>query len=77
MNAIQQMIVGIFSADRMQEYTRPGYDSYGCSLVEEVKPYIDSHFRTRPAAQIIGVMRSFPRRCGGVLYRLAIGERVW
>ena len=51
MNAIQQMlIVGIFSADRMQEYTSPGYKSYGRSLVEEVKPYIDSNFRTLPTS---------------------------
>jgi enterochelin esterase-like enzyme len=59
MNAIQQMIVvGIFSTDRVQEYTRPNYDRYGRSLVEEVKPYIDSHLRTRPAAQTTGVMGS-------------------
>jgi enterochelin esterase-like enzyme len=31
---------------------------YGRSLVEEVKPYIDSHFRTRPAAQTTGAMGS-------------------
>ena len=51
MNAVEQMIiVGIYSADRMKEYTSPGYESYGRSVVEEIKPYIDSHFRTHPAA---------------------------
>jgi len=65
MNAIQQMmIVGIFSADRMKEYTSPGYESYGRSLVEEIKPYIDSHFRTLPDPQATGVMGS---SLGGVV----------
>jgi len=59
MNAIRQMmIVGIFSGERMQEYTSPGYESYGRSVVEEVKPYIDSHFRTRPGPLTTGVMGS-------------------
>ena len=57
MNAIQQMIVvGIYSANRMLEYTSPGYENYGRSVVEEVKAYIDSHFRTRPGPQTTGVM---------------------
>jgi enterochelin esterase-like enzyme len=65
MNAIKQMmIVGIFSADRMQEYTSPGYESYGRSVVEEVKPYIDAHFRTLPGPRQTGVMGS---SLGGVV----------
>jgi len=65
MNAIRQMmIVGVFSGDRMQEYTSPGYESYGRSVVEEVKPYIDSHFRTRPGPETTGVMGS---SLGGVV----------
>lgn len=65
MNAIQQtMIVGIFSGDRMREYTYPGYQSYGRSIVEEIKPYIDSHFRTRPGPHTTGVMGS---SLGGVV----------
>jgi predicted alpha/beta superfamily hydrolase len=65
MNAIQQMmIVGIFSGDRMREYTKPGYHKYGRSIVEEVKPYIDSRFRTRPERQTTGVMGS---SLGGVV----------
>jgi predicted alpha/beta superfamily hydrolase len=65
MNAIvQMMIVGIFSEARMQEYTSPGYENYGRSVVEEVKPYIDSHFRTRPGPSATGVMGS---SLGGVV----------
>ena len=65
MNAIEQMIVvGIFSADRMQEYTKPGYETYGRSVVEEIKPYIDSRFRTRPGRRATGVMGS---SLGGVV----------
>jgi enterochelin esterase-like enzyme len=65
MNAIKQMIiVGIFSADRLQEYTNPGYEAYGRSVVEEIKPYIDAQFRTRPGRRHTGVMGSSP---GGVV----------
>jgi predicted alpha/beta superfamily hydrolase len=65
MNAVQQMIiVGIYSADRMKEYTSPGYEAYGRSLVEEIKPYIDSHFRTLTMARATGVMGS---SLGGVV----------
>jgi len=65
MNSVRQMIVvGVFSGDRMQEYTRPGYENYGRSLVEEIKPYIDSRFRTRPGPRTTGVMGS---SLGGVV----------
>jgi predicted alpha/beta superfamily hydrolase len=65
MNAIQQMmIVGIYSSDRMQEYTSPGYGVYGRSVVEEIKPYIDSHFRTQSGPRFTGVMGS---SLGGVV----------
>ena len=65
MNAIKQMIiVGIFSADRMQEYTSPGYEAYGRSVVEEIKPFIDTHFRTRSGPRHTGVMGS---SLGGVV----------
>ncbi len=65
MNAIEQMIVvGIYSADRMQEYTSPGYEAYGRSVVEEIKPYIDSHFRTYPGRRATAVMGS---SLGGVV----------
>jgi enterochelin esterase-like enzyme len=65
MNAVAQMIiVGIFSADRMQEYTSPGYEMYGRSVVEEIKPYIDTNFRTRSGPRFTGVMGS---SLGGVV----------
>ena len=65
MNAIQQMIiVGVFSSDRMHEYTRPGYEKYGRSVVEEIKPYVDAHFRTFSRAEATGVMGS---SLGGVV----------
>ena len=65
MNAIQQMmIVGICSADRTNEYTYPGYEHYGRSVVEEIKPYIDANFRTRTGPQTTGVMGS---SLGGVV----------
>ncbi len=65
MNAIEQMIiVGVYSDDRMKEYTSPGYESYGRSVVEEIKPYIDAHFRTYPGPRATGVMGS---SLGGVV----------
>jgi predicted alpha/beta superfamily hydrolase len=65
MNAIQQMmIVGIYSADRMSEYTKPGYEVYSQSIIEEVKPYIDTHFHTRSGPMTTGVMGS---SLGGVV----------
>ena len=39
MRAMEDMIiVGVYSGDRMKEYTRPGYEAYARSLVEEVLP---------------------------------------
>jgi predicted alpha/beta superfamily hydrolase len=39
MRAVEDMIVvGVYSGDRMTEYTRPGYEAYARSLVEELVP---------------------------------------
>lgn len=39
MNAIDKVVVvGVFSGDRMTEYTKPGYELYGRSVVEELVP---------------------------------------
>ena len=39
MRAVEDMIiVGIYSDDRMREYTRPGYEAYARSLAEEIVP---------------------------------------
>jgi predicted alpha/beta superfamily hydrolase len=35
------LILGLHSADRMTEYTRPGYERYARSLVEEVVPEVE------------------------------------
>ena len=32
------IIVGVYNADRMREYTKPGYETYARSLVEELVP---------------------------------------
>jgi len=46
MNAAERVIVvGIHSGDRMNEYTKPGYEAYARSVVEEVRPAIHSRFR--------------------------------
>lgn len=47
MNAVEDMImVGIYSGDRMTEYTEPGCELYGRSLVEEIVPLADEKLRT-------------------------------
>lgn len=47
MNLIDPFIVvGVYADDREYEYTSPGYEIYGKSLVEEIKPWIDEHFHT-------------------------------
>jgi predicted alpha/beta superfamily hydrolase len=39
MRAVEDLIVvGVYSGDRMTEYTQPGYEAYAQSLVEELVP---------------------------------------
>lgn len=65
MNIIDRMIVvGIHAEDRMQDYTIPGYQKYGESLIKEIKPWIDESFRTLSGPQHTGVMGS---SLGGVV----------
>jgi predicted alpha/beta superfamily hydrolase len=65
MNAIDRVIVvGVYSGDRMSEYTRPGYEAYGRFLVEELKPWVDERYRTLPGPKTTGVMGS---SLGGVV----------
>lgn len=65
MNAADQVIiVGVYSGNRFQDYTRPGYENYGRSIVEEIKPYIDQEFRTLPEHNETAVMGS---SLGGVV----------
>jgi predicted alpha/beta superfamily hydrolase len=65
MNAIRKaIVVGIHPADRMREYTKPGYDAYGRFLVEQLKPWVDAGYRTRPGRNDTVVMGS---SLGGVV----------
>ena len=46
MNAVEDFIIlGIHSGDRMREYTKPGYEAYTRSVVEEVKPEVERRLR--------------------------------
>ncbi len=58
------IIVGIHSGDRETQYTKPGYEAYGRSIVEELKPTVDAGYRTLPDAPHTGVMGS---SLGGVV----------
>ncbi|UQA58520.1 alpha/beta hydrolase [Polyangium aurulentum] len=59
MNVIDKVIVvGVYSRDRMQEYTKPGYESYGRFLVETLKPLLESHLRILGGAENSAVMGS-------------------
>ena len=42
MNAVEDFIIlGIYSGDRMTEYTKPGYELYARSLAEEIVPEVE------------------------------------
>lgn len=58
------IVVGIYARDRMQDYTKPGYEAYGRLIVEEVKPMIDSRLRTLSDPESTAVMGS---SLGGVV----------
>ena len=58
------IIVAVYSKDRFSEYTKPGYETYGSSLVGEVKPRIDQDFRTLPGPLHTGLIGS---SLGGVV----------
>lgn len=46
MNAVDRVVVvGIFSGDRITEYTKPGYELYGRSVVEELVPKATERLR--------------------------------
>jgi predicted alpha/beta superfamily hydrolase len=65
MNVIDKLIVvGLYAQNREEEYTKPGYEPYGRSLVGEVKPLIDERFRTLKGPEQTGVMGS---SLGGVV----------
>ena len=65
MNLIREiLVVGVYPRNRMEDYTQPGYTDYGRWLVEELKPWIDTHYRTRPEPEQTAVMGS---SLGGVV----------
>jgi enterochelin esterase-like enzyme len=65
MNAIDKVVVvGIHSGDRMKEYTKPGYEDYARSVVEEVVPEAGKRLRLMGGRAETAVMGS---SLGGVV----------
>ncbi|MBX7222519.1 MAG: hypothetical protein K1Y36_21395 [Blastocatellia bacterium] len=59
MNMVEKVIiVGIHPADRMADYTHPGYMAYGEFIVTRLKPTIDARCRTLPDAANTAIMGS-------------------
>lgn len=58
------IVVGVYPCDRMVDYTAPGYDVYGRWFVDELVPWVDSRYRTRPCAEDRAVLGS---SLGGVV----------
>jgi predicted alpha/beta superfamily hydrolase len=65
MNAMDRVIiVGVYSGDRLEEYTKPGYEAYARAVIEEVKPEIDAQLRVFGSGEETGVIGS---SLGGVV----------
>lgn len=65
MNAVDKVVVvGVFSGDRMAEYTKPGYEAYGRSVVEEIVPQAVRRLRLIGGRRETAVMGS---SLGGVV----------
>jgi predicted alpha/beta superfamily hydrolase len=65
MNAVDRVVVvGIHSHDRMRDYTKPGYEAYARSVVEEIKPEVDRRFRVFDSPRETAV---FGSSLGGVV----------
>ena len=48
MNIIEEVIVvALYPRNRMEEYTEQGYEQYGTKLIENIKTFIDVHYRTK------------------------------
>jgi predicted alpha/beta superfamily hydrolase len=59
MNAVRKaIVVGVAPADRMKDYTKPGYGTYGRFLTQKLKPLIDSNLRTLTGPEDSVVMGS-------------------
>lgn len=58
-NLIDKIIaVGIYPHDREHDYSQPGYETYGRFLASQLKPRIDSDFRTLSEAGNTAIMGS-------------------
>jgi predicted alpha/beta superfamily hydrolase len=65
MNAMDRVVVvGIYSGDRMGEYTKPGYEAYARSIVDEVRPEVEAKIRVLGSPRETGVVGS---SLGGVV----------
>ncbi len=65
MNLVRKVIVvGIYPRDRMKEYTEPGCATYVRFLVEELKPWVDAHYRTLAGPDTTAILGS---SLGGVV----------
>jgi predicted alpha/beta superfamily hydrolase len=65
MSAVDRaIVVGIHSGDRMSEYTKPGYEAYARSVVEEVHPEVVRQFRVFGTPSETGLIGS---SLGGVV----------
>lgn len=62
--AERAVVVGIHSADRMLDYTKPGYEAYARSVVKEIKPRVDRELRVADGPRGTGVIGS---SLGGVV----------
>ena len=65
MNLIRRtIVVGIHTSAREFEYTQPGYEAYGSSILHEIKPWVDARYRTLDGPDNTCVMGS---SLGGVV----------
>jgi predicted alpha/beta superfamily hydrolase len=65
MNAVERaIVVAIYSGDRMSEYTKPGFEAYTRSVVEEIRPEVVRRFRVFDSPSETGVIGS---SLGGVV----------
>jgi predicted alpha/beta superfamily hydrolase len=65
MNALRSvLIVGVYPNDRTRDYTHPGYGPYGRRIATQLKPLIDTTFRTLPTPMHTAAMGA---SLGGVL----------
>ena len=58
------IVVGVWPEDRMEDYTKPGYEAFGRFLAEEMKPWVDSCYRTLAGPENAAVLGS---SLGGVV----------